>query len=891
LTVREEWRWTDERGVQRLVGTDELRAALASGRLPVSTLVWRDGMREWAPADQRPELENAVAIGRAVRARAGAPAGEADRSTPTGILPAKGSAEAKGPSTKPATKPVFKRTDPPPLPGRAPARTLVGVPSPIAERVATVPTTGAGLGKGAPARPGVTQIPERGVPPDGNAVVPRAPAIPSGLGASAQGTRPQRKLTTREIDGQWGATPIGDEDPTHPNAGREALPSFELEVVEEPPSKGAPAGKAAPRPAQPAASAQDKAALKKPASGVEATPDRPTGPTLPSQAISAAAPVGNGVNDGRPKGTVAPRAEQRPAGRSVPPPVPRAGAGRSPSKQPPPLPGRQVTATLVAGSPAPDKPASQAATPASAKASPAAAAAPVSAVSPAATATASPTNGAHVARPPSSPGMAEPPPQAASHDLPPQRPPAPADAGANGAEPAPARRSRASLPPAPASHDGTDFPLPPVMPRGAPLPSFELEPTEQPSEPPPPQRSEPPPAVSEPPPARSRSRDADARGLPVTVPISSLFGAGGALIAMVVAAFFAGRHSAQPTRLVARPVFHLVPLVAKAAIPPAPKPCWVSRQPVMWAPRISKSIPFDMVATATGTLAIGYAREESDAVGLEVTPSSGDVKVRFTQKGTEPIERVIPTGSEFKVSPASGVGGFGSLLHVPGSSPFVVGVKGGALSVADRADAQAAALWPLAGDDAPSALRVQAAGSKGYGVTFRRDGAVWGGWLDAARKGVGGLIKVSGSGGAVGKPSSGFNQHELAVIFADKPEGGDHWEIRVGRAPAGQIPSATQVVPLPKGGPGGDAFAPDIAGLPDGRWLMIWTEGAAGSRAVRAQTFAPDLSPLGDPIALSPPAGNFGQGGIGIAEGYAAAVFLSKGSLGFELWGSILQCG
>jgi hypothetical protein len=377
----------------------------------------------------------------------------------------------------------------------------------------------------------------------------------------------------------------------------------------------------------------------------------------------------------------------------------------------------------------------------------------------------------------------------------------------------------------------------------------------------------------------------------VAVPLSSLFAAGGALIAMVVGAFFVGRQSAQPTRLVARPLFHMVPLVARAALPPPLKPCWVAKQPAMWAPRVSKSIPFDMIATATGTLAIGYAREESDAVGLEVTPASGDVKVRFTLKAGEPIERVIPTGKEFKVSPAAGIGGFTSLLHVPAASPFVVGVKGGALSVADKPEGQTAALWPLTGGEAPAALRAQALGDKGYGLTFRRDGFVWGGVVDGARKPVGALVKVPGSGGSVGKPSSGWNRSELAVIFADKPEGGDRWEIRVGRAPTGTVPSATQVVPLPGGGPGGDAFAPDIAGLPDGRWLMIWTEGASGSRAVRAQTFGPDLTPLGDPIALSPPAGNFGQGGIGIAGGYAAAVFLSKGSLGFELWGSILQCG
>ena len=105
------------------------------------------------------------------------------------------------------------------------------------------------------------------------------------------------------------------------------------------------------------------------------------------------------------------------------------------------------------------------------------------------------------------------------------------------------------------------------------------------------------------------------------------------------------------------------------------------------------------------------------------------------------------------------------------------------------------------------------------------------------------------------------------------------------------IPTATAVIPLPHGGPGGDAFAPEIAGLADGRWLLMWTEGGAGARAVRAQTLAPDFHPLGDPIALSPPAGNYGQGVIGVVGDRAATVFLSKGSSSYELWGAVLQCG
>src|SRR5262249_22504096 len=98
---------------------------------------------------------------------------------------------------------------------------------------------------------------------------------------------------------------------------------------------------------------------------------------------------------------------------------------------------------------------------------------------------------------------------------------------------------------------------------------------------------------------------------PVSVPVSSLLTAGGALILMVITAFFVGRSSAaNAQRLKVRTVFNKLPALARAALPEAPKPCWVSRQPVMWAPKASKSIPFELLATSNGTLAIGYAQSD-----------------------------------------------------------------------------------------------------------------------------------------------------------------------------------------------------------------------------------------------------------------------------------------
>ncbi|MBW2529255.1 MAG: DUF4339 domain-containing protein, partial [Deltaproteobacteria bacterium] len=56
MAPSDQWRWTDEDGVQRLLDAEELRAALADGRLKPTTLVWRRGMKRWLPAGSVPEL-------------------------------------------------------------------------------------------------------------------------------------------------------------------------------------------------------------------------------------------------------------------------------------------------------------------------------------------------------------------------------------------------------------------------------------------------------------------------------------------------------------------------------------------------------------------------------------------------------------------------------------------------------------------------------------------------------------------------------------------------------------------------------------------------------------------------------------------------------------------
>jgi hypothetical protein len=1017
LTARDLWRWTDERGVQRLVGTDELRAALTTGLLLPSTLVWRDGMKEWAPASSMPELASA-AFAAAEPPKAGEPP-----------KPIQEEESFDGRST------IEKRSV-----------TLLGLPPPTDEPLQSHPLDVPGAGP-RPERQGVTQIPPFGAPlPEIAQVAAAITAAPGGLrlrAPTAAAPRPapaaepvvpaKRKLMTSDIDGLWSGPP-SEEDETLPHRPRaSALAAAAASSAEASARRGPDVPKALPF----AAGQQPGRAASKP----PPLPHRPvtaSGARLGASGVSVpskpAAPVPVTGGPPVPPGTGL-RPQQRPPIRTTtsiglsslakgPPPLPaqrKTGAsanGAAPPEaatgavriKPPPLPVVRVTPepplsapTLVAApapaderplvpmflttltdmqaTVAPEKP--PVADPGPAPNPPPARVTPqppaveypggskrqitATLVSP----TASPPLPA--AAPPVAPPEAPepvlaPPPAPVAPVEPPPLPPlvhepaheeprAPAVAAAPtasieapptpteplfeaaGSDAPPITEPLHIAPQAPAAPSPVALPDPATaLPPRAPAPSRALgrlpDPSRHPirevraSQPsysgivgnPTPRPREvssnelpSPPAREGPATMRPRARpglpstpgrapmlslsDSKARlAEPVPVPVSSLLGAGGLLIGMVVAAFFVGRASEPEARITAVPGFGAIPALARAALPPPLKPCWMVKQPVMWAPRVSKSIPFDVAASGEASIAVGYASDAKEAVGIDVSLVTGEIQARDKDNADDEIEHVFlsPAG-RIQVARTDASAGIKSPLAVPAAPPFWVGLGDSAIVAAAALDATPGPLWPITGEEALGAASVHAAGDtagvKSFLLTYRRGGAIWSGWVRSDRRPVGDLVKAEGSGGAVGKPSGGWNGREIALIFADRPEEDGHYEMRIGHASPGALPASTAVLPMPKGGPGGDAFAPDIAGLPDGRWLLVWTEGAAGSRAVRAQTLNPDLTPLGDPIALSPPAGNFGQGVIGIAGAYAATVFLSKGASSYELWGAVLQCG
>jgi hypothetical protein len=204
-------------------------------------------------------------------------------------------------------------------------------------------------------------------------------------------------------------------------------------------------------------------------------------------------------------------------------------------------------------------------------------------------------------------------------------------------------------------------------------------------------------------------------------------------------------------------------------------------------------------------------------------------------------------------------------------------------------------LWSIDGDvDALRGVADAMREDRTLGLALRSSGAVWVGTAagSSALAAKGELSRIVGLGTGVGSPAIAINDGAVFVAWADRSASTDPWRLRWVRFGAGDPPGEAHAFVPPAGGGGDSVMSPGVAPLPGGRFLLVWTEGPAKQRAVRALTLAADGSPVGPPLAVSNAGINAGQGQAAVLpDGHGVIAFLeSTDGGGFQVMGASVSC-
>ncbi len=282
------------------------------------------------------------------------------------------------------------------------------------------------------------------------------------------------------------------------------------------------------------------------------------------------------------------------------------------------------------------------------------------------------------------------------------------------------------------------------------------------------------------------------------------------------------------------------------------------------------------VAEHGGTFAIGFAPSEKEGQALRFTDALAPKYPVDRKRSPSAVRRVIPfLGDGGKVKAfvdADGSSIVGRRTASFGGYDF--GMKDGQVVAIKKSNEATTALFALDGEGPIEALRVAPSGD-GWALAFRRQGKVYfarvkGG--DGPPTPDGALLSREPVGTQVGSPSIAVSGDTLLLAWAELIDG--TWTLRLHRTgPQGE---ATTNFAAPEGGPGAPFLSPSVAGLGDGRFLLLWTEGKGESHAVRGVTLSDRGAILGSPLTLSAPDINAGQGQAVVdANGHGFVAFLA----------------
>lgn len=309
----------------------------------------------------------------------------------------------------------------------------------------------------------------------------------------------------------------------------------------------------------------------------------------------------------------------------------------------------------------------------------------------------------------------------------------------------------------------------------------------------------------------------------------------------------------------------------------------------------SKDVPLEVWAGPDDdVVSIGFAARNNTGLGFVIDPRTAAPQKSYSKKSNVPIRRVVPFPSGKTISFETNVddpeASVQNALTVATDPPVRLGTFKSALTIGSASESVPEILWKLPLRGEIESMRATPAPGKGLGLVFRANDALWVGWVDKDRKPVGELSKIPETGLKVGTPSLGYNGREALITFANLDEAKAPWTVRMARTSFGEAPKTSFEWAVPAGGPGGAVIAPNITGLPDGRWIMVWTEGKAGSRAVRVQTYDHEMIAVGEALTVSRPGANAGQGMAVVGKKLGAVFYLSVIGTQYEVWGASIEC-
>ena len=381
-------------------------------------------------------------------------------------------------------------------------------------------------------------------------------------------------------------------------------------------------------------------------------------------------------------------------------------------------------------------------------------------------------------------------------------------------------------------------------------------------------------------------------GLDSRTVVMALSALSGALFVAVIGLWLTRAHrSSAPDTLPSESPALASANAADASAASAPPGCKLLLPAARMAANIERTVPPYAAKIANeAALALGIAASKTKGVGLRVDPATLDVLPAFEEEGKDEVRGVVPLTRSGAL--AFFVDRDDRALHsahtVDEVPPFTLGVNEAGFS---RVVAGSASLvWPLPADAKITEPRSAPLATFGYGVTFRRggqSGAILVGFVgsDGAQKSQ--LAEVPDAPKFLGTPMIAGSASGALLAFAgrDTPEAA--WKLYVSKISPGAAPGPARALTA---GDGGSVISPTLAALPDDRWLVQWTEGSSGQYHVHVQSFASDLSPIGQSVLVSPKGANAGQGALATFAGGAITWFILTTAGHDELWGATLTC-